>query len=344
MDEKKFNVTVAKMRSLMERVEVPHTNYQAVLNEERLISEATKPRKSVSRDEIVDILEDQDDKGNGGLYATVVYATAASIYKTKRTGSWRPDDVNAMLDATREKHGHSTWHKDLTDYNNPSVKNSTKNPIAVVCVTAYKIHWPTKENFNKDHTEYADALHNLRMSHGIGLQSDGMLGDNHNQRQTIGARTQMNQTGILSKDFNMAKMDGKPKTTFYRVDATGHIDYNEEIPEEAIKAMSKLPTPPKPEKGVTDVISGEELDAYIAAKKELDAKFKCKTLNFPAILAISANVNGVSYYYINDMLELTDKTAIPVDMQDMIKIAEKTIKQTYVPMTGFADGTSLVQN
>ena len=54
-----FNVEVAKIRSLMERVEKPHTNYQAVLNEERLINEANGIKKEVTRNEIIDILEDK---------------------------------------------------------------------------------------------------------------------------------------------------------------------------------------------------------------------------------------------------------------------------------------------
>ena len=62
-----FNVEVAKIRSLMERVEKPHTNYQAVLNEERLVNEANGIKKEVTRNEIIDILEDQDAKGNGSL-------------------------------------------------------------------------------------------------------------------------------------------------------------------------------------------------------------------------------------------------------------------------------------
>ena len=342
--DKNFNLAVAKMRSLMERVEKPHTNYQATINEERLINEAMGAKKAVTRDEIVDILEDQDEKGNGGLYATLVYATAAPIYTTKRAGYWRADDVNNMLDATRAEHGESAWHKDLSAYNDPSVKNSTKNPIAVVCVTSYNIHWTTKSNYDKAYEKYADALHNLRMSHGIGIESDGMLGDNPNQRQNIGAGTQMNQNGELSKDFNMANVQGEPDVKYYRVDVSGHVDYNSEIPEEAIKAMSKLYKPAGPEKGVADVISGEELEAYMEAKRELDAKFKGRTLNFHAMLAISANVNGISYYYINDELQLSDKKAIPVNMQDMVKIAEKTIKQTYVPMTGFANGQSMIGN
>ena len=213
-----FNVEVAKIRSLMERVEKPHTNYQAVLNEERLINEANSVKKEVTRNEIIDILEDQDAKGNGGLFATLVYATGEPVYKTKRAGSWRPDDVTAMLDKTRDSYGESSWHKDLSAYNDPSVKNSTKNPIAVVCVAKYEIHWTTKDNYNKAYREYSNSLRNLRMSHGVGLQSDGMLGDNMNQRQDLGTGTQMNQNGNLSKDFNMASANLKGRT-FYRVDA-----------------------------------------------------------------------------------------------------------------------------
>ena len=328
-----FNVEVAKMRSLMERMEKPHTSYQATLNEERFMNEASGAKREVTRDEIIDILEDQDAKGNGGMFATVVYATTEPVYKTKRAPYWRTDDVASMLNNTSGEFGDSPWHKDLSAYNDPSVKSSTKNPIAVVCVTKYEIHWTTKDNYNKAYGDYSEKLKNLRMSYGVGLDSDGMLGDNHNQRQTIGAGTQMNQNGNLSKDFNMASAKVKSRT-FYRVGADGRI--GEEIPDVAIKSMIALYKEPKPEKAVADVVSEEELEAYMKAKKELDAKFKGRTLNFDSMLAISANVNGVSYYYINDKLKLSGKNAIPVSESDMIKIGEEQIGQTFSPMDGFA--------
>lgn len=330
-----FDVEVAKMRSLMERIEKPHTNYQAVLNEERLINEANGTKREVTRDEIIDILEDQDTKGNGGLYAHLVYATGEPLYKSKRAPYWRSDDVATMLGNTKDEYGEKAWHKDLSAYNEPSVKSSEKNPIAVVCVTKYEVHWTTKGNYDKAYGDYSEQLKNLRMSYGIGLDSDGTLGDNKNQRQNLGFGTQMNQNGNLSKDFNMASAKVLSRT-FYRVDADGHI--GEELPESAIKSMMALSKGPKPEKAVSDVISGEELEAYMEARAKLDAKFKGRTLNYDSMLAISANVNGVSYYYINDKLKLSGKNAIPVDESDMIRIGEEQIGQTFTPMDGFAQG------
>ena len=330
---KDVNIEIAKMRSLMERMEKPMTARQGILNEERHINEASVTKKAVTRDEIVDILDQQDEKGNGGLFATIVYAKAEPVYKTKRTGTWRPNDVNAMLDKTREKYGESDWHKALTDYNVDDVKNSTPNPIgSVMCVEKFQVNWTTRSNFDKAYGKHADALHNLRMSYNIARERDGVLGDNHNQRMDIGG-AQANQNGNLSKDFNVATKKTLD-STLYQVDVDGHIVG--EIPEEAIKAMKKPYTPPQPEKEIREALSPEEIEAYMKAKAELEKKFMANTLNFSAILAISASVNGTSYYYINDKLELSGKNGFPVDQQKMIEIAEKEIGEKFVPMTGFA--------
>jgi hypothetical protein len=264
----------------------------------------------------------------------MVYITAKPVYTTKRKGSWRPDDVNSMLDATREKYGESGWHKALSNYNKEDVKPSTKNPVStILAVAKQKIHWTTQGNYDKAYGEYSDKLRNLRMSYGVARDSDGMLGDNRNQRQDMGGM-KASQNGNLIKDFNMASAVTE-KYTMYEVDANGHIVG--EIPGEAINAMSALPKAAGPEKAVAEKLKPEEIEAYMKAKAELDSKFKGKTYNLDSMLAISANVNGVSYYYINDKAIISGKNAFNVNPQELIAIAEESIGQKFEPITGFAN-------
>ena len=62
-----------------------------------LLKESGGGRKQVSRDEILDILNKQDDdKKSGGKWATITYVKPVSVYKTKK--SWRTDDVQKALD------------------------------------------------------------------------------------------------------------------------------------------------------------------------------------------------------------------------------------------------------
>ena len=173
------------------------------------------------------------------------------------------------------------------------------------------------------------------MSNGIGIQSDGMLGDNHNQRQESDYGPQFNQTGKLSKDFNLASMTTKPKSTCYVVGNDGLI--KGEIPDEMIKAMNKPYTPQGPEKAVTDVLSGEALEAYMKAKAELDKSFNGKNFLFDRILSIVATVNGVSYYYINDAIktEIKAKSEVMVNPQELVKIAKEQLAQSFQEVANY---------
>ena len=82
--DNKSKVEVAKMRSLMERMEKPQSYYSAMLNEEKLVSEAiSKNRQQVTRDQIIDLLNQADNNPkNNGLFASVTYVNYKEPYKT----------------------------------------------------------------------------------------------------------------------------------------------------------------------------------------------------------------------------------------------------------------------
>lgn len=331
--DNKSKVEVAKMRSLMERMEKPQSYYSAMLNEEKLVSEAiSKNRQQVTRDQIIDLLNKADNNPkNNGLFASVTYVNYKEPYKTKR--SWRTDDVTNALNASADR-GEEDWHKQLTAFNQPNAKG--KNPISTVVVTQrYTLHWTSQENYKKKYGEYANALHDLRMKNGVGINSDGMLGNNNNQRQMSDTGVQFNQTGNLSRDFNMA--GSKCKTTVYLVNDTGNIVT--ELPGDVLKSMTALPSAPKPEKDVAAALSGPVLDAYMQAKAELDKSFRPQNLLFDKILCIAANVDGISYYYINDMLKtpIGKGSDVNVNPQEMLEIAKEQLGESFDAIQGFAN-------
>lgn len=290
----------------------------------KILTENYKNRRQVSRNEIIDILNASDDfNSNNGKFVSVTYVKPVSVYKMKK--KWRSQDVKDALDLHKEKSGED-WYKKLSDFNQEGAKG--KNPISAVVVTQrYLLHWTSQDKFRRDYANYANKLSDLRMRNGIGLDSDGKLGFNHNQRQQSNTGIQFNQTNKLSRDFNIA--GSKVKTTAYFVDETGHIVT--ELPSEVLDSMRALKKSYAPEKAVSQILSGPSLEAYIKAKAELDKSFRPKNLLFDRILCIAANVNGESYYYINDKLAspITDKSEVNVSPSEMIKIAEDQLSETF---------------
>lgn len=296
--------------------------------------EGVTPRQQVSRDEIIDILNSQDDSA-GGTFVSFTYVKPQSFYVTRK--NWRTDDVSSVLSKYGSE-GNESWYPHIKAFNDDESQKKLSGIDGIIVTTRYNVHWTTPESYKKAYSDYAEKLHALRMKNGIGLDSDGMLGDNHNQRQESDYGPQFNQTGKLSKDFNLASMTTKPKSTCYVVGNDGMI--KGEIPDEMIKALNKPYTPSGPEKAVTDVLSGEALEAYMKAKAELDKTFNGKNFLFDRILSIVATVNGTSYYYINDAIksEIKAKSEVMINPQELVKIAQeqlsdsiKDISTTYDP-------------
>lgn len=329
--EDKNKIKVANILSLMERTEKHGTYSEAMENKIQHINEAVaKNRVRVTRNEIIDILNQQDEKGNGGKFACITYVKPESIYKTKR--NWRSADVTNALNNYQDRGGED-WYQKISGYNQDGVKGN--NPISgVIAVQRYILNWTREENYNKAYSEYKDKLSDLRMRNGIAISTDGTLGDNRNQRTKSDYGVQFNQNGNLSKDFNTAK--AKVKSTCYIVDSNGNV--TNEIPNDIIKSMKALPSPMKPEKEAAAILSGAALDAYMSAKKELNATFKSQNFLFDRILCISANVNGNSYYYINDALKspIATKSDVYVNPSDMVKIAEEQLGESFDEIQGFS--------
>lgn len=299
-----------------------------------LLNEGVGGRRQVSRDEILDILNRQDDDPkSSGKFATITYVKPVSVYKTKK--SWRTDDVQKALDNNSNR-GEEDWYKNLSTFNQEGAKG--KNPISFVVVAKrYLLHWHTQEDFGRDSRNYGEALRDLRKKNGIGLESDGYLGDNHNQREKFDYGAQQNQTGNLSRDFNMAKADTKSlKPIIFFCDDQGNVIA--ELPQDVLNSMLAPYKERGVEKAVSDVLTGEALEAYAQAKKELDKTYKPTNLLFSQILCIAASVNGESYYYINDKLEspIAKGSSVNINQQKMIEIAERILNENFEHLDNYA--------
>ena len=95
----------------------------------------------------------------------------------------------------------------------------------------------------------------------------------------------------------------------------------------------------KPEKAVAEVLTGEALEAYMRAKKELDEKFRPVNLLFDRMLCIAVSINGVSYYYINDALSspIVKGSDVNVNPQEMLEIAKDQLGESFDEIQGFAN-------
>lgn len=305
----------------------------SLMDRMNLFEGTAKPRQQVGRNEIIELMERQDAEG-GGQWAAVTYVTIKPVYNTKK--SWRKDDVDKAI-ADFSKEGNENWYDAVKSFNDDTEGKIKKLPMnkGIVVVRRYVLNWTTKESYNKAYSEYSEKLHNLRMKYGIGVKSNGMLGDNHNQREKMDfGGAQVNQTGNLSKDFNFANVKAT-KTVCYTIDENGHI--TGEFPEAMLKAMSASSKFGAVEKGVSSVLSPEAVEEYQKAKRELDANFNGKNLLYDGMLSIVASINGCNYYYINTAVkrEIAKNSGVFVNTEDLVNIAKEQLSSSISNLDDF---------
>lgn len=300
----------------------------SLMNRMNLYEGVKIERKQVGRNDIIDILDAQDET-NAGCYVSLTYVTGKSFYGTKR--SWRTDDMTKALKGYGEE-GNEHWYPQIKQFNDDSEGNIKKlqGIAGIIMVTRYVLHWTTEKNYGKAYGAYADKLRDLRMRNGVGVQTAGILGDPMHQVEKNDASSNVvtNTRGDVEKRFNAA---GSPasKSKFYVIGTNGQVIG--EIPSSVVNAMSAPFQAPKPEKAVTDVLSGEALELYMKEKAELDKTFQGKSFNLDKILSIVATVNGKPYYYINDMakVEVKKDSGLFVSSNDLVEIAKKELSNSF---------------
>lgn len=326
--QKESKIQLTQMMSLMERMDKHYTGEQAQilteskLRENKLLNEA-KQRTQVSRDEILDILDKQDESGKG-RFVSMTYVKPVSVYK-KRSSI----DIPSFQDKLNNYEGdkESDWYKSLSDF--AGDENAKANPIsAIIVAQRYVLHWASRESYGKAYGDYAEKLSNLRQKYGIARDSAGALGDNRNQRTQSAGET-FNQTGNLARDFNMAH--STVKVTNYIVDNEGNVV--SEIPNDIVKSISSAKKSYSVEAEVAKALADnpEALKEYEQARAEISKDFRGQNFLFDRILSIVASVDGMDYYYINDKLisPIASKSEVNVNQSEMVEIAKEQLQQSF---------------
>jgi hypothetical protein len=135
----------------------------------------------------------------------------------------------------------------------------------------------------------------------------------------------------------MAKVDQKTlKTLIFFCDENGNVIT--ELPEDVLRSMLAPYKERGVEKAVSDVLSGEALEAYAQAKRELDKTYRPTNLLFDKILCIAASVNGQSYYYINDALQspIAKDSTVNINQSKMVEVAEELLDESFNELHNYA--------
>lgn len=303
---------IRQMQDLFERMQHPYAR----------LDETAGKRVPLSNNDFLDVLSSAEDaRSDNGKWASVTYVKPVSVYKTKK--NWRPEDVKDALAAHADR-SEEDWYKNLSAFNEPDAKG--KNPITtIVVVQRYVFHWQTEEKFKEKQRWYMNATDDNRVKHGL----PNLFGDNHNQRQKIdGERSVINQTGNHAFDFNMA--GSKCKSTVYLVDENGNV--KEELPGKVFAAMTaKKDYTPKPEKTALEMLDADALQSYMETKTELDNQFRQQNFKSNQILCWAVNLNGTSYYSINNMtsVPIAKDSDVYVKPEQLVKIAEEQLNVTF---------------
>ena len=315
-------IALIKQLDLMDRMDKHYT-----LNESKkidnIINEAIADNRiRVSNSQILDILNDQSN--DLGKFVSITYVNAKEVMKTKR--SWRKDDVDAALSKYRRE-GNEYWFDKINDFNQAAKGN---NPIrTVLAITKYNLNWYSPESYARGYEKSANALRNLNMKNGIGLDSDGMLGDAHNNSINTGYGVYQGASNALKLKLNVAK--ARVKSEFYMIDENGNIIGG--IPNDVVKSISSVKkgdgAPSAVKKALAD--NPEALKAYIEAKKEIDATFKSQDFLMDKILFIVASVNGKSYYWPNEAVTtpIEKGSDVNVNREQLINIMREKLGESF---------------
>lgn len=148
---KNFNIAVAKMRSLMERVDKHHTNYQATLNEDYHINEAMKPSRMEYND-IDELLWEKDFQA--AKFVGLGYVIDATPFKTVYPTADNEaglDDVIAnnteggeWVEKLRGIRTGDKWNKIMSG---KSKSAGFRDSINIIAVAQYTIKWQDDKKF-----------------------------------------------------------------------------------------------------------------------------------------------------------------------------------------------------
>lgn len=298
----KINIEIAKMRSLMERIDKPMTARQGMLNEERLINEGIE-RKVKTPEEVFEILNQLKEN----KWVCIGYVTEANLNLPK---------VQRKNPATNRMKGYE-------DYETFGGEIGHEGEIgALVKITSYNYRYYGVENFNKKHNEFKQSANQIRPKYGLEPIKDKE--NDYHQELNYGKGVKAyggdneEKKGNFYVPFN--SVGANVKSVVYIVDTNGNI-VKELTPEQVKKYIL---VNKREIDGVSALrkmnVEEEKIQEYI---KEIQAlKFSYKQLIGNQILWIVGATDGQKIIYLNDSLEKSVND-ININKEDFINKARE---------------------
>lgn len=166
---------LAKIKSLMERIEKPHTGFQAMVNEDSLINEAkTKPEDRRQYNDLIELLYDKNWDETKKHFVRLGYvfsaATPTTIYPTPQNQK----DLDNLVNGNEN----TAWGTKLQGYKNDdrwskimSGKGKTVSfrggGMALIAIVPYTIQWQSGADFNNWYNERKQGMDKLAQEYGV---------------------------------------------------------------------------------------------------------------------------------------------------------------------------------
>jgi hypothetical protein len=296
-----FKTDVAKMRSLMERMEKPHTHAQALLSESKMIEEATAPTRQLkSAREIIDIL----DKIGVNKFVSFGYVSGAK-----------------MDTPIKRKNPATNKQKSYPDWEGLAQTTGTEGEISgLVKIASYNIRYNNASSISKKYGKFVDDTNAIRAKYGLPPMAHKTYTTNMNYGNG-GVKSYDGENEDLKGNLYSAQdiFNCKVKSKYYPIDTQGHIIgvlEKSQVKNYLAKSSSSI-------SGVKQLRDMNTEDAKIQAYiEELGGlNFKYMSFLFDKILYIAATVDGQKIVYINDNLSCKVE-GIDINPQEFIQIAK----------------------
>jgi len=312
-DYNNLDIEMALMRSLMERMAVPHTGRQGMLNEERHLNEGID-RQVETPDKVFDVLSEIGRNS----FVCIGYVTGANlnIPKGKR-----------LNPATKRMNSYD-------DYEAFGKEIGSEHEIgALVKITSYNFRYFNNDDIAKKYKgEYKTSANDIRAKYGLPPIGDA---DNvYTQRVDYGGGVELYNGNDESKKgsfyVNANTFGASVHGVVYAVDNEGNIV--QELSEEQVKPYLRAKGEEVPGANALRKMGAEEeqVQSYINDIKSL--KFIYKRFEGNSILWIAATTNKQKIVYINSNLMKTVND-ININPQDFVEKAKErySVDMTNMP-------------
>ena len=318
---------IAEALSLMKRMEMKGlTGFQGKMLKEEMINEAIKKeRVQVTRDQIIDIL----NNAKPGQFASIIMVYDAGIYGTKK--SWKNDEVEKVLNTYKDDETRGGWYDTLKDYHeNGPVTNRSNNPLRyIVSIVRYVLHWDNTTTFDNKYNKFALQRKDIRAKYN--LPEKWREGTNKPEKTTYGPL--VNKNGDIKLRQNCAKPRTKITGENYFIDQEGHIC--EMIPGDVVAAIKAI-KPKGPEKSAVEALGPEVAQMYWEEMEAINKISDPRDFFYDKMLAVVCTVNGTPYYYINDNVLTKVAKEVYVDKTELVDIAKEKLGQAFNAVDNFA--------